>query len=381
MVSSQNPREANMRIKAAVVRSYKEPISVEEIELDPPKDGEILVKTKYTGFCHSDFSFIAGRLGFPTPFVPGHEASGIVVDVGPNVKNFKKGDHVIATWMIACGRCKNCVSGRAYICTTSHMLHSKGSLLDGTSRLRDLKGERLNHIVFVSGFADYMVIPEEGAVKIADDFPLDEACLLGCCIPTGFGAVFNVANVKPGDSVAIWGMGGVGLNVVQGARLRGAMPIIGVDIEGSKERIARQFGVTHFIDSSKEDPVPIIQELTGGGADFCFEVIGDPGAQLQAYWSLAIGGKLILIGLTHYQETSALPVYYTPIHNKDILGVMYGNIRTHVDIPKLADLIRDGRYISPKHLITKKFKLEEINDVYRTMAQNKIIGRWVCEFE
>lgn len=370
-----------MRIKAAVVRSHTEPVSVEEIELDPPKEGEILVKTKYTGFCHSDYSFIAGRLGFPTPFVPGHESSGIVVEVGPGVKNFKKGDHVIATWMIGCGKCKNCVSGKAHICTTSHMFHSKGSLLDGTSRLKDLKGTRLNHIVFVSGFAEYMVIPEEGAIKIREDFPLDQACLLGCCVPTGYGAVFNVAQVKPGDSVAIWGMGGVGLNVVQGAKQRGATPIIGVDIEGSKEEIAKEFGVTHFINSSKEDPVPIIQDLTEGGADFCFEAIGDPGAIVQAYWSLRVGGKLILIGLIHYEEMASLPLYYTPIHNKDILGVLYGNIRTHVDIPKFVDLIMEGRYIDIGKLITKKFKLEQINEVFNTMAKNKIIGRWVCEFD
>lgn len=368
-----------MKMRAAVVREYGKPISVEEVELAPPKENEILVKTKFTGFCHSDWSIAAGHITPPIPLVLGHEASGIVEDVGPGVTTVKKGDHVIATWMIACGHCRECKSGRGYICSTSHGVHTQGSLWDGTSRLTDGKGERLHHQTFVSGFADYMVIPEAGAVRVPNEFPLDQACLIGCCMPTGFGAVTNVAEVKPGDAVAIWGMGGVGLNVVQGAKLRGAYPIIAVDIEGSKESIAREFGATHFINSSKEDPVPKVMEISGGGVDYCFEVIGDPGAVVQAYWTLAMGGRFILIGAV--TDPVTLNLAFLNLHNKFMLGALYGNTRSHEDLVKLVDMIMRGDYIDLNKLITKKFKLDEINDVYKAMADRRIIGRWVCEFE
>jgi S-(hydroxymethyl)glutathione dehydrogenase/alcohol dehydrogenase len=252
--------------------------------------------------------------------------------------------------------------------------------MDKTSRLTDAKGKRLNHQTFVSGFAQYMVIPEIGAIKIRDDMPLDQACFLGCCVPTGFGAVYNAAGVKPGDSVAIWGMGGVGLNVVRGAKLRSAYPIISIDLEGSKETIARECGATHFINSSKEDPVPIVQEITGGGAKFCFEAIGDPGAITQASWSLGLGGQLTQIGLTPQEAMTGLPLAFTPVHCKSVVGTLYGNIRTHEDIPTLADMAMNGDFELDK-LISKKFKVEEINEVTEAMGKRQIIGRWVCEWD
>jgi S-(hydroxymethyl)glutathione dehydrogenase/alcohol dehydrogenase len=369
-----------MKMKAAVCREEKKPLTIEEVHLDPPKRHEVLVKTAYTGFCHSDWSAAAGYLGFPIPMVLGHEAAGIVEEVGPGVTSLKKGDHVVASWMLTCGKCHQCTSGRGHICSTAHATYTKGGLWDGTSRLRDAKGNQLNHQTFVSGFAEYMVLPEDGAIKIRDDMPLDQACFIGCCMPTGFGAVYNVAQVKPGYSVAVWGMGGVGLNVVRGAKLRSATPIIGVDLEGSKEAIAREFGVTHFINSSKEDPVPKVQELTGGGADYCFEVIGDPGAIVQAYWALGIGGKLIMVGIPPMEKPVTLPLTLTPPHNKDIIGTLYGNVRTHQDLPKFADMIMRGEYIDLNKLISRKFKLEEINDVNEAMTRREIVGRWVCQF-
>lgn len=381
-----------MKIKAAVCRTYQQPISIEEVELAPPKAHEVLVKTAYTGFCHSDWTAISGGLGFPIPSVVGHEASGIVEDVGPGVTSVKKGDHVVATWMITCGHCPECTSGRGHICRTSHGIHTTGSLWDGTSRLTDAKGERLNHQTFVSGFAEYMVIPEQSTIKIRDDFPLDQACFIGCCMPTGFGAVYNVAKIMPGASAAIWGMGGVGLNVVQGAKLRGAYPIIGIDLEGSKEAIATEFGATHFINSSKEDPVPAVQLLTGGrrmadgtimggGVDFAFEVSGDPGATVQAYWALGMGGKLIQVGIPPMDTTTPLPLTLTPPQNRDILGTLYGNIRTHHDLPAFVDMVMRGEYIDLGKLISKKFKVEQINDVFDAMAKRQIIGRWVCAWD
>jgi S-(hydroxymethyl)glutathione dehydrogenase/alcohol dehydrogenase len=198
-------------------------------------------------------------------------------------------------------------------------------------------------------------------------------------MPTGFGAVYNAAGVKPGDSVAIWGMGGVGLNVVRGAKLRSANPIIGVDLEGSKEAIAREFGVTHFIDNSKDDPVPIIKELTDGGANYCFEVIGDPGAITQASWALALGGKLVQVGVTPPGTLTGLPLTFFTSQSKSLQGVNYGHIRPHQDIPTFADMAMRGDLILDK-LITKKFKVEEINDVVEAMKKRQIKGRWVCEW-
>ena len=249
-----------------------------------------------------------------------------------------------------------------------------------TSRLTDANGNMLKHQTFISGFAEYIVVPEQGTIKIREDMPLDQACFLGCCLPTGFGAVYNAAGVKPGQSVAIWGMGGVGLNVVQGARLRNAYPIIGVDLEASKEEIAREFGCTHFINNSKEDPVPIIKEqLTAGGADFCFEAIGDSGAVTQAVWSLGLGGKLVQIGITPEGEMTGIPHTFTPLHAKSIEGTLYGNINTHRDIPTFADMAMKGDFKLDK-LISKVFKLNEINDVIKAMQKREIIGRWICKW-
>jgi len=368
-----------MKIKAAVLREYKKPITIEEIELAPPKEKEVLVKTAYTGFCHSDYSFIVGAFRFPVPLVPGHEAAGVVEEVGPGVTSVKKGDHVVTAWMCPCGECPECRSGLGHICRKSHEIHGAGALMDMTSRLTDAKGGRLNHQTFVSGFAEYMVVPEIGAIKIRDDMPLEQACFLACCVPTGFGAVYNVAGVKPGDSVAIWGMGGVGLNVVRGAKLRSAYPVVGIDLEGGKERIAREFGATHFINSSKEDPVPIIQELTGGGAKYCFEAIGDPGAIVQASWALGLGGKLIQIGITPESAMTALPLAFTPPHCKSVVGTLYGNIRTHEDIPTFAEMAMKGDFNLNK-LISRKFRVEEINQVVEAMEKRQIVGRWVCEW-
>jgi S-(hydroxymethyl)glutathione dehydrogenase / alcohol dehydrogenase len=369
-----------MKMKAAIVRQHNQPASIEEIDLAAPKASEVLIKTAYTGFCHSDLYMMEGVFGIPLPLVLGHEAAGVVEDVGPGVTSLAKGDHVVATWYIACGYCPECRAGRGNICRTNFELHALGGLQDRTSRLSDKYGARLNHQTNISGFAEYMVVPEPAAIKIQEDLPLDQACLLGCCQPTGFGAVYNATDMKPGYSAAIWGMGGVGLNVVRGAKLRLGNPIIAVDIQGAKESIAREFGATHFINSSKEDPVPIIQELTNGGADYCFEAIGDPGAIVQAYWSLGMGGKLVMIGNTRESEMTGLPLFYHPLHCKTIEGALYGNIDTKRDIPALADMAVAGDLLLDK-LITRRFKVEEINDIAKEMTRHEILGRAVCSWE
>jgi S-(hydroxymethyl)glutathione dehydrogenase / alcohol dehydrogenase len=369
-----------MKMKAAVCRAYDQPITIEEVELAPPKEGEVLVKTKFTGWCKSDFVVVSGRIKMELPIVIGHEASGVVAEVGPGVTTVEKGDHVATTWSASCGKCKMCTTGRETLCLTYTPLIGKGTLLDGTSRLTDGQGKTLGHDFFVSGFAEYMVVPEISAIKMRKDLPLDQACFLGCCMPTGFGAVYNTAQVKPGESVAVWGAGGVGLNVIQGARIRGANPIVVVDLESSKEAIAREFGATHFIDSSKEDPVPKVQQITKGGADVIFEVTGEGGAIAQLYWAMAVGGRHIQIGVHDAEEKVTMNFTFTPGSHRQMIGCNYGDIHLHQDLPVFADMVMDGKYNLSK-LIGRRFKLDEINEAYEATKSRKTIGRWVCVFD
>ena len=369
-----------MKMKAAVLRDYNKPMTIEEVELAPPKENEVLVKTKYTGWCKSDYVVYSGRIKMLLPLVIGHEASGIVEDVGPGVTSVQKGDHVAAVWSSSCGKCKMCTMGHETLCLTYTPLIGQGTLLDGTSRLKDSNGDLLHHDFFVSGFAEYMVLPEMNAIKIRKDMPLEQVCFLSCCMPTGFGAVYNTANVKPGESVAVWGAGGVGMNAIQGAKLRGANPIIVVDLEDSKEALAREMGATHFINSSKEDPVPKVVEITGDGADVIFEATGEAGSIAQLYWAMAVNGRHIQIGVHDAEQTVEMNFTYTPGSHRQMIGCNYGDVRVHEDLPILADMVMDGKYNLSK-LITKKFKLEEINEAAQATLDRKIIGRWVCEFD
>lgn len=370
-----------MKIKSAVLRAPNKPLSIEELELAPPKQHEVLVKYAYTGFCHSDLSVMTGAVHMDLPMAIGHEAAGIVEDVGPGVTSLKKGDHVVATFMVPCGKCPQCIRGRGNICSGNMGAFVSGMLLDGTSRLKDKDGKMVRHGNFVSGFSSYSVIPEDGAIPVSRELPLEQACLMGCCVPTGWGSVTNTADVQWGQSVVVYGLGGVGLNVVRAAAARRANPLIAVDLEGSKEDLAREFGATHFIDNSKEDPVPKIKALTGGeGADVVFEVIGDPGAQAQALWSTGVASKLVTIGITPEDQPATLTTTFIPFHQKTILGNVYGSISTHIDIPRLVDLALKGDLKLDK-LITKKFKVEEINDVAEAMKKRQIRGRWICEWD
>jgi Zn-dependent alcohol dehydrogenase len=281
---------------------------------------------------------------------------------------------------VPCGECPQCRRGMGNMCTGSFKYFVEGMLLDGTSRIKDKNGKMVRHGNFVSGFSNYTVTPENGLIPIPKEFPLEYACLMGCCIPTGWGTVTNCAKVQPGDKVAIYGLGGVGLNILRACVLRHANPVIAVDIEESKEDLAKEFGATHFICNSKEDPVPKIQEITGGGADFAFEAIGDPGAIIQAYWSIGMGGKVVIAGLTPHDQTTNLPLVFLPLHQKSILGNIYGMISTHVDIPKLIQMAMTHDLKLDK-LVTNKFKLEDINEVAEKLHKRQIRGRWVCTWD
>jgi S-(hydroxymethyl)glutathione dehydrogenase / alcohol dehydrogenase len=368
-----------MKIEAAVLREFNKPLSIEKLELDPPKKGEVLIKHHYTGFCHTDLHQMLGELNVGLPMVIGHETAGVIEDVGPGVNKVKIGDHVVSNFIVACGKCPECLKGLSNLCSGNLNSFLEGSMLDGTSRLRDKNGGYIKHGLYVSGFATHGIMPEEGVVPIRKDMPLEQACLMACCVPTGWGTVANIANVKPGDSVVVYGLGGVGLNVLRAAALRQANPLIAVDLEAEREKMAFDFGATHFINSSKEDPVTRIKDIVGSGADIVFEVIGDPGAIIQAYWSTGKAGKLVIAGVTPQEETTNLPLFRLPSHQLSILGGLYGSIATHTDIPKLIDLSMRGD-LKIDQLITKIFKLHEINDVAEAMIKRQITGRWVCNF-
>ena len=380
-----------MKVKSAVLRETNKPLTIEELELAPPKEKEVLVKSAFTGFCHSDLHLMLGEIPIGLPMAIGHEMAGVVEDVGPGVTKVKKGDHVVGTWMVPCGKCPQCLRGMGNICSGNFGAFLMGMQLDGTSRLTDKKGEMVRHGNFVSGFSNYTVLPEDGAIVLPKEFPLDQACFMGCCVPTGWGSVFNTAKIKPGDSVVIYGLGGVGLNCLRAAVMQHANPVFAVDLEGSKKDLALEFGATHFIDSSKEDPVPIILTMTGGvqveggmwmggGVDVAFEAIGDPGAIIQAYWSTGIGGKVVIPGITPHDQPTNLPLMLLPLHQKSILGNLYGSISTQVDIPRLVNLAMKEDLKLDK-LISKKFKLDQINDVADAMVKRQIRGRWVCAWD
>jgi S-(hydroxymethyl)glutathione dehydrogenase/alcohol dehydrogenase len=266
------------------------------------------------------------------------------------------------------------------LCTGTIKQFVEGMLLDGTSRIKDKNGNMVRHGNFVSGFSNYSVVPEDGLIPLPKEFPLEYGCLMGCCVPTGWGSVTNSAKVQPGDKVVVYGLGGVGLNILRACVLRHANPVIAVDLEESKADLAKEFGATHFICNSKEDPVAKIQKITGGGADVAFEAIGDPGAIIQAYWSVGVAGKIVIPGITPHDQTTNLPLQVLPFQQKSIIGNLYGMISTHVDIPRLTHMAMTHDLKLDK-LITHKFKLEDINDVAEKMEKRQIRGRWVCAWD
>lgn len=372
-------KESAMKIKAAVLRRFKEPLSIEELELEPPREGEVLIKHVNTGFCHTDLHQMLGEFHIGLPLVLGHETAGVVEKVGPGVTGVKKGDHVVSNFIVSCGKCPECLRGMGHLCSGYEESFVQGTMLDGTSRLRDKAGHPVGHGLYVSGFSTHGVMPEGGVVPIRKDMPLDQACLMSCCVPTGWGTVTNIAKVQPGNSVVVYGIGGVGLNVIRAAALRQAHPVIAVDLEGEREEMARDFGATHFINNSEENPVPRIKVIIGKGADIVFEAIGDPGAIIQAYWSTGKLGKLVVSGVTSQDDITNLPLFRLPVHQLSILGGLYGSISPHLHIPAFVDLAMKG-ILKTDRLVTRKFRLADINDVAEAMIKRRITGRWVCEF-
>jgi S-(hydroxymethyl)glutathione dehydrogenase/alcohol dehydrogenase len=358
-----------MKTKAAVLYEYGKPFVVEEIELEGPKEKEVLVNYKVAGVCHSDLSVMKGNLPFPPlPAVLGHEASGIVKEVGPGVTKVKPGDHILMMWSPICGQCRNCVKGLHMFCESKSPLRN-GTLIDGTHRIR--KGNKnLSILNGVGAFSEFNVVSELSLVPIDPDISFDVA-LFGCAYMTGIGSVFNKARVQPGDAVAIIGIGGVGLNVIQGAHLAHATKIIAIDVLDNKLEAARRFGATHVINAKKEDPIKRVMDITGGlGVDYAFEAIGKPETALMGYNLLARGGSLIVLGISDSKALITVSLFNFPISEKNILGSNYGSGDMRKGLKMLIELYKAGK-IKLEEMITKRYSLQEINEAFRDLEEGK----------
>jgi alcohol dehydrogenase len=359
----------DVTMKAAVLYETGKPLVIEEVELDEPQENEILVKLEATGVCHSDLNFMRGDTPQPLPFVPGHEGAGIVEKVGPGVTSVQPGDHVILMVLIACGKCGFCLSGRSTICQENIMIQMTGALPGGGIRLH--KGDQpLHHLFGLACFAEKVVVNECSAVKIRKDVPLDVACLLGCGASTGIGAAINTANAKPGDSIAIFGLGGVGMSAVMGAKATGAK-VIALDTVDSKLEIAKGLGADHVINVTKEDPQGKIREILGDGTDYAIEATGNADVILQALYCVRAGGLLVIAGMPAFEDTVNIPVAQFLI-GKTMTASLQGDIVPPVDIPRYIDMFMDGNLPIDK-LVTRTYPLDEVNEAFEAMEKGEVI--------
>src|SRR5215467_9568841 len=369
-----------MKTRAAVAFEAKKPLEIVEVDLEGPRPGEVLVEIKATGICHTDAYTLDG---FDSegifPSILGHEGAGIVREVGPGVTSVKPGDHVIPLYTPECRQCKSCLSQKTNLCTAIRATQGKGLMPDGTSRF-SIKGKPIHHYMGCSTFSNFTVLPEIALAKIRSDAPFDKACYVGCGVTTGVGAVIKTAKVEPGANVVVFGLGGIGLNVVQGARMAGADMIVGVDLNPRREALARKFGLTHFVNPKevKGDLVPFLVDLTGGGADYSFECIGNVDVMRQALECCHRGwGESIIIGVAGAgQEIKTRP--FQLVTGRVWKGTAFGGARGRTDVPKIVDWYMEGK-INIDSLITHKLPLARINEAFELMHAGKSI-RTVVEF-
>jgi S-(hydroxymethyl)glutathione dehydrogenase/alcohol dehydrogenase len=363
-----------MDVRAAVAFEAGKPLTIETVQLDGPKACEVLIEVKATGICHTDKYTLSGADPeglFPS--ILGHEGAGIVVDVGAGVRSLKKGDHVIPLYTPECRECKSCTSRKTNLCTAIRATQGKGLMPDGATRF-SFQGKPIYHYMGCSTFANYTVLPEIAVAKIREDAPFDKACYIGCGVTTGIGAVIFTAKVEPGANVVVFGLGGIGLNVVQGARLAGADMIVGVDTNPAREKLARQFGLTHFVNPKevKGDLVAHLVELTKGGADYSFECIGNTQVMRQALECCHRGwGQSIIIGVAASgQEIATRP--FQLVTGRVWRGTAFGGARGRTDVPKIVDWYMDHK-INIDDLITHTMPLERINDAFDLMTRGESI--------
>ncbi len=360
-------------MKAAVFRGINQPLTIEEVDVGSPMAREVLVRTVASGVCHSDLHFVEGLWPFPPPAVLGHEAAGIVEEVGEQVSYVQPGDHVIACLSVFCGHCDQCLTGHPNRCSNPETQRGPGA----PPRLSQ-NGAPINQFLHVSGYAEKMLLHENAIVKIREDMPLDRAALIGCGVMTGVGAALNTARVEPGSTVAVFGAGGVGLAAIQGARIAGARQIIAVDVVESKLATARELGATHIVDASSHDPVQSIREMTGGGVDYSFEAIGLKTTAEQAFSCLAAGGTATLIGMVPLGQKVELDARLL-LSERKMQGSIMGSNRFRVDMPRYVEFYLQGR-LKLDEMISRKGRLEDVNEAFRAMKAGEV-ARTVLMFD
>ena len=363
-----------MKTRAAVAREAGKPLSLETIDLDGPREGEVLVEIKATGICHTDeFTLSGGDPEGLFPSVLGHEGAGVVVDVGRNVTSLKKGDHVIPLYTPECRQCEYCLSRKTNLCVAIRATQGRGVMPDGTSRFSSGK-ETVFHYMGTSTFSNFTVLPEIALAKIREDAPFDKVCYIGCGVTTGLGAVMNTAKVEAGARCVVFGLGGIGLNVIQGLRMVGAEMIVGVDINPRRKEMAEKFGMTHFVNPEEVegDLVPYLVDLTKGGADYTFECIGNTKIMRQALECAHRGwGKSVIIGVAGSgQEISTRP--FQLVTGRTWMGTAFGGARGRTDVPRIVDWYMDGK-INIDSLITHVLPFKEINEGFDLMRRGESI--------
>jgi len=355
-----------MRVRAAVLAAPSTPFTIEDLDLAAPGPGEVLVRVRAVGVCHSDWHLVTGDTPHPMPLVPGHEGAGVVEAVGDGVERVRAGDHVALNWAPSCGACFYCRQGRPALCETFHDRIWAGTLLDGTTRL-SLDGRPVYHYCALAAFAERTVVPEACCVPIAKTLPFEVAALIGCAVTTGVGAVLNTAKVKRGASVAVFGAGGVGLSVVMGAVAADASSIIALDLQEDKLAVAREFGATDVLRVAP-DAAEQVRRLTGGrGADYVFEAVGVPSAQEACLGAARPGGVVVFAGLTPATSTTNIFAAALTRQEKTVMGSYYGSADPARDFPRYARMYRAGR-LDLDRLVRRTYRLDEINEAYADLV-------------
>ena len=363
-----------MKVKAAVTHKAGEALRIETVDLEGPRSGEVMVEIKATGVCHTDAFTLSGADPEGLfPAILGHEGAGVVVEVGLGVASVKRGDHVIPLYIPECRQCPACLSGKTNLCTAIRETQGRGVMPDGTSRF-SLNGKMLHHYMGTSTFANYTVLPEIAIAKVREDAPFEKICYVGCGVTTGVGAVINTAKVQVGDRVAVFGLGGIGLNVIQGARMAGASMIVGVDVNPKRKQMAEKFGMTHFVNPKEvqDELVPYLVNLTGGGADFAFECVGNVKLMRQALECCQRGwGTCVIIGVAGAgEEISTRP--FQLVTGRTWKGTAFGGAKSRREVPKIVDWYMQGK-INIDDLITHVMPLERISEAFELMHKGESI--------
>ncbi len=359
-----------MKMKAAVLHTAPGPLVIEEVEIADPGPGEVRIKLAASGLCHTDWETMHGFQPVNLPAIIGHEGAGVVDAVGPGVTRVRVGDHVVCSWSPNCGHCFYCDQGQPILCEVAREANANGVLFDGATRMR-WHDQPVYYYSLVSSHAEYNIVPEQAAVPVRKDFPLDRAALLGCAVMTGYGGAVHAGHIKPASSVVVVGCGAVGLSAIQGARLSGASTIVGVDISPLKLNWAKKFGATHIVDSTQEDPVQVVRKLTQGrGADTAIEAAGHNITIRQTLEAARPGARVVILGKTAFGQEISLP-FTTLMGEREIVRTSYGMSRPRIDFPHLADLYMAGKLFLDE-MMTMRLPLTAINDGFAALEQGNV---------